>query len=97
MTSHYEGLGLVLLEALSAKTPIIATNTSAIPEIIENNQNGFLVEENDYNKLAELFSKVYDEDLTKIMENGRKFIEEKFSPEVMSLRVLKIYKDTLNS
>lgn len=97
LTSHYEGLGLVLLESLSAKTPIIATNTSAIPEIIENNHNGFLVEENDYNKLSELFSNVYDEDLTKIVENGRKFIEEKFSPEDMCLRVFKVYKDTLNS
>ena len=56
-----------------------------------------MVEENDYNKLSELFSNVYDEDLTKIVENGRKFIEEKFSPEDMCLRVFKVYKDTLNS
>ena len=34
LSSKYEGLGLVLLEALSSKIPIIATNTSAIPEII---------------------------------------------------------------
>ena len=80
-----------------AETPLIETNTSAISEIIEHNQNGFLVEENDYIKLSELFSNVYDKDLTKIMENDRKFNGEKFSLEDMCLRVLKVYKVTLNS
>ena len=56
-----------------------------------------MVDKNDYNKLFELLSNVYDEDLTKIKENGRKFIEEKFSPKDMCLRVLRVYKDTLNS
>ena len=52
LSSKYEGLGLVLLEALSSKIPIIATNTSAIPEIIKNNYNGLLFNPGDYKSLS---------------------------------------------
>ena len=34
LSSHYEGFGLVLLEALSFKLPIVATNISAMPEVL---------------------------------------------------------------
>jgi glycosyltransferase involved in cell wall biosynthesis len=34
LTSKYEGFGLVLLEAIEAQIPIIATNSSAIPEVL---------------------------------------------------------------
>jgi glycosyltransferase involved in cell wall biosynthesis len=34
LTSHYEGFGMVLLESLTSKTPIVASNVSAIPEVL---------------------------------------------------------------
>lgn len=34
LTSVYEGFGMVLLEAMDAQVPIIASNTSAIPEVL---------------------------------------------------------------
>lgn len=43
LPSKYEGLGLVLLEALSVGLPILSTNTSAIPEIITKEVCGKLV------------------------------------------------------
>lgn len=39
-TSNYEGLGLVLLEAMDADLPIIAPRNSAIPEVIGENHPG---------------------------------------------------------
>ena len=41
--SDYEGFGLVLLEAMSAGTPILATRVSAIPEIVVDGETGLLV------------------------------------------------------
>ncbi len=97
LTSNYEGLGLVLLEALSSKTPIVATNISAIPEIIQDRQNGFLVNQNDYEGLADIFSYLYQTDLTNIKENGRKSIELKFSTNKMSSKIFEIYSKIISS
>lgn len=43
MPSLWEGFGLVLLEAMSWRIPVIATQVSAIPEIIIPNESGLLV------------------------------------------------------
>ena len=48
-----EGLGVVLVEALSFKTPVVASNVGGIPDVIINNQTGLLVPEKDPQALAE--------------------------------------------
>jgi glycosyltransferase involved in cell wall biosynthesis/GT2 family glycosyltransferase len=50
---HYETLGQVLLEAMGAGLPVIATRRAAIPEIIEEGVNGLFVTEQDAADLAE--------------------------------------------
>lgn len=41
--THNEAFGLVILEAMQLGIPIIATNEGSIPEVIENEVNGFIV------------------------------------------------------
>ena len=41
--SHWEGFGLVAAEALAAGTPVVASNTSSLPEIVRHEQEGLLV------------------------------------------------------
>jgi glycosyltransferase involved in cell wall biosynthesis len=47
LTSYIEGLPVGLMEAAAAGLPILATRITAIPEIIKNGANGFLVEPGD--------------------------------------------------
>jgi len=42
--SRHEGLGSILLDALAFGLPIIASNVGGIPEIIQHDNNGYLVE-----------------------------------------------------
>lgn len=43
LPSVKEGFPWALIEAMAAKLPVIGTNVGAVPEIIEDGQNGFLV------------------------------------------------------
>jgi glycosyltransferase involved in cell wall biosynthesis len=56
--SHSEGHPLVVLEALSAGLPVIATRVGAIPEIIEDGSEGFLVEPGEVSVLTDRISQV---------------------------------------
>lgn len=63
LATHYEGLPLVLCEAMASKTSIIATNVAGVNEIILDNKTGLLVEENNEFDLADNIIKL-KEDIT---------------------------------
>lgn len=53
LPSLKEGFPWSLLEAMAAKLPVIATKVGAIPEIIEDGKNGFVVNPKDYKAMGE--------------------------------------------
>ncbi|MFB8735826.1 glycosyltransferase [Bacillus sp. SL00103] len=58
-TSLREGLGMNLLEAMSAEKPVIATENRGHCELIKHGVNGFLVKPHDVNDLAEYLHQLY--------------------------------------
>ncbi len=52
LNSHEEPFGLVLVEAMSSGTPVLATRVGGIPEIVKDSVNGWLVERGDTTALA---------------------------------------------
>lgn len=92
LPSIKEGLPYVLLEALAAEIPIIATTVGGIPDIIENGQNGILVPEKNPKALADALQKITsDANLqTRCSKNAvKKFAS--FSFEAMLEKTLKLY------
>jgi glycosyltransferase involved in cell wall biosynthesis len=53
MASLWEGLGLVFLEAMAAHRPVLATDVSAVPEVVERERTGVLVPPADPGPLGE--------------------------------------------
>lgn len=91
LASKNEGLGYVLIEALSQGIPIIGTATGGIVEVIENNYNGYLItdEKDIKNRILELY---YDKELYKrISENALISYQKKFTSKVMYEKYLAVY------
>ena len=51
-TSRWEGFGIVLLEAMLASLPVVATRVSAVPEVVADGETGVLVEAGDVDGVA---------------------------------------------
>ena len=56
LPSLKEGLPWVILEAMASETPILATKVGALPEMIENEKQGILIEPKNSQELAEKIS-----------------------------------------
>ncbi len=52
LSSHYEGFGYVLVEAMAAERPVITFDDSSGPEIVENQKTGILVPRNDLDEFV---------------------------------------------
>ena len=95
LSSHYEGFGLVLLEAMNAQIPIIASNSTAIPEVLSKNHPGLC----DSSSAVDFFHKMK----LSLDPNWRQkviHLQDKqllqYSPNVMQARILEVY-NCLNS
>ncbi len=78
-----EGLPVSLLEALSSGLPVVSTRHAGIVEAVQQNENGFLVNEGDINEMALYMEKIAgDPDLAgKMGENARNSILRSYSLE----------------
>ena len=93
-----EGLPVVIMEALAIGLPVIATNHSGIPEIIENNVTGYIVPERDVKALKDMITKVQnDYSFVRAMTlNGRNLVEKEYNIKLQNERLKNIFEDLLS-
>lgn len=90
-----EPFGLVVIEAMDAGIPVIATNQGGPKEIISDGKNGYLVDFKDANEMAEKIM-LLESDLElrkRIAENAKKTKKEKFSVEIMAKNIREILNE----
>ena len=75
--------------------PIVATNTSSIPEIVEDGRSGILVPPENAEAISNALSKLISEpELRKIFgKEGQKIVMEKFTTERMINDYEKIFSE----
>lgn len=91
--SHTEGLPMVLLEAMRAQVPIVATRVGGIPTALQDGACGYLVAPNDPRQLSEALLSALDNDseTSSRVVAAFKRLHERYSAQAMVDRYLNLY------
>jgi glycosyltransferase involved in cell wall biosynthesis len=85
-----EPFGLTIVEAMACGCPVVATNSGAIPELIDEGKTGFVAK-----SLQDLPGILQSEGLKQIKAEDCRVQAEKFSRENMTNGYIKLYEEVL--
>lgn len=97
LPSRYEGLGLVILEAMAAKVPVIASNIDGPAELITHGENGLLFKNENHSDLADQILYLYNNRKMAecLVNNAYEYVRE-FDISIMCKKYCELYKDLKN-
>ncbi|ASK63354.1 N-acetyl-alpha-D-glucosaminyl L-malate synthase BshA [Virgibacillus phasianinus] len=97
LMSEKESFGLVLLEAMACEVPCIGTNAGGIPEVIEHNETGYIVDVGDTNRAAEYAVKLLQNEklLKQFSKNAYQRARGCFHSELIVNQYTDIYRRVL--
>ena len=86
-SSRSEGLGLNLIEAMACGIPVVAFKNRGHNEIVNHNKNGFLVNQEAYEEMAQCIIKVHDD------EKLRKRITSQAQIDISKYEIANVLKE----
>jgi glycosyltransferase involved in cell wall biosynthesis len=97
LSSHMEGLGTIVLDAMAFGRPVVATAAGGLPESVADGVTGRLVPVRDRAALARALLELLDDPARAraLGEAGRRRFEERFSAERMVRETLAVYKELM--
>lgn len=99
LPSFIEAQGLVILEAMAAKLPVVATALPTVKEFVKNNKNGLLVKPRNSKAISQAVIKVLSNPKLqkKLTRNGEYTVRNKFAADKILPRIVKIYEQEIKS
>jgi glycosyltransferase involved in cell wall biosynthesis len=99
LITHFEGLPLVLLEAMAQGRPIVATATGGIPELVVHEETGLLHQPQSVTELASHIRLLLQDEAQarRLGEAGRRLVEERFTMERFSANIAGLYRFLLGA
>jgi glycosyltransferase involved in cell wall biosynthesis len=96
-TTAGEGFGIVIIEAMSKKIPVFAINDGAVPEIINHEENGILLNTTDPKIIAQQICNVIKDKklIDKIKNQCAKDVRSRFSINECVRKMEKVYQSVL--
>jgi glycosyltransferase involved in cell wall biosynthesis len=97
LSSLTEGLPIVILEAMQAGVPIVATRVGGVPDVLENGKSGVLVDARSSKKLVEGIRILMSDNISakRMADIAMDLVKTKYSTELMGQRYNEIYEDLL--
>jgi glycosyltransferase involved in cell wall biosynthesis len=88
-----EALPYVLIEAMACFKPVVATNFSGIPEVVDNQVTGLLVARHDPQGLASAIESILNDQNKAVLmgQQGRRRVEDLFTQERMIKETFQVY------
>jgi glycosyltransferase involved in cell wall biosynthesis len=98
LSTHYEGLPLVLLEAMAQGKPVVATTVDGVPEVVTDDHTGLLFPHRDQRALAShLVALIRDRSrAVRLGESARSFVQSHFSDEQFRRDIVALYRNVLS-
>jgi glycosyltransferase involved in cell wall biosynthesis len=92
-----ESFGQTVIESFIYKTPVIAANSGALPEIIKHRENGLLFTSNSHDELVERIQDILDDSglRNRLVENALLDAERNYDSERMVRDYLELYKEVI--
>jgi len=93
LPSHSEGSPNVLLEAMAAGVPVVATAVGGVPELVENEESALLVRPGDSATMAEAIGRLLaDRELAeRLARNAAVAVKARFSPDAYARALVGLY------
>ena len=93
MSSVTEGLGTSLLDAMACTKAIVATRAGGIPEVVEDELNGVLVDPRDHRAMAAAIVRLVADEATRrrMATAGFERVSERFTVERMVAQTAEVY------
>lgn len=92
LPSRWEAFGLVVIEAMKYAKPIIVSNRGALPELIENGQNGMIFNFDKPETLIAILDDLNKDDLVKMGKHAERLFIEKYEVKRMVKETIQLYK-----
>lgn len=88
-----EPLGLVILEAMACKTPVVVTRKGGIPLAVQDGVNGIFVRPHNINQIADAVNNLLENDELRheMGENARRIVKSKFTWDKIAQKFERIY------
>lgn len=98
LPSYLEGLPRVIMEAMAAKVPVIASDIPGVREIVHNNKTGILVPTDSPDELAYQISELINnsQKADELRQNAFNYVKANHSAERMSMEYTELYYNLLN-
>ncbi len=93
----YDNCPYSVLETLAMGKPVIGSKIGGIPELIENDKNGYLFDYDNINELSEIIKKLFSDDKLRIRfgKESRRLAEEKYSIDKYYDKLINIYNNLI--
>jgi glycosyltransferase involved in cell wall biosynthesis len=91
-----DNLPNTVMESMACATPVVAFNTSGLPEMVDHGRNGYLAQHRSADDLAQgIYQILYQSNTQRLQEEARQKVLDNYSETKVAGQYIDVYKRLL--